>query len=154
MSRWDRFFLVVQRTSSVLVILVVILAVAMFAKEWLEMRRYENAYGGNDVTLGRAVRKSPYSGRQIETSGGSLVTIFQQDDESAERVELGGITIANTATGKSIEIAPDSAASVIQFELIFERGGHGKAIGYLATTATPSNTRTAAWISLSARFRR
>ena len=136
MSRWDKFFLVLQRLSSVLVILAAGFLLTAGGWQWIEMRRYEQEMGTDDRASGaRAVRKLPYVGQQIETAGGSLIAIFQEDGDTHERVEFGGVTMTNPATGKAIELAPNGA-SVIQFELIFEQGG-GKAVGYIATVATP-----------------
>jgi hypothetical protein len=141
-TRWDRFFVIVQRISSVLVILVAILFVGMLAQQWLAFREFDQVFEQEfeperQEFGGKFERKLPYSGQEIETAEGSLIAIFQEGETSSERVELGGITLTNPTTGTAIEVAPDAAASVVQFELIFDQGDEGKVVGYLATIATP-----------------
>ena len=138
MTRWDKYFLVVQRTSSVLVLLLAIGFLATLAVEWFEFRRYEREFGGDaNAYGGKFERTLPYSGQEIETSDGELIAIMQDDGEAGERVKLGGITITNPTTGKFVEIAPEGSGEVVQFELIFDQGDDGKVVGYLATVATP-----------------
>jgi hypothetical protein len=137
-SRWDRYFLVVQRTSSVLVLLLALGFVATLAVNWLEFRRYEREFGGDaDTNGGKFERTLPYSGQQIETADGELIAIMQDDGEPGERIALGGITITNPTTGKFIEVSDDTAPNVVQFELIYDQGDDGKVVGYLATVASP-----------------
>jgi hypothetical protein len=137
-TRSERFFLYTQRASSIAVLAVALAFGAMLVVQWLEVRRYEREFaGGADSYGGKYERTLPYSGKQIETSDGELIAIMQDDGEPGERAELGGITITNPTTGKFIEIAPDGSGEVVQFELIFDQGEDGKAVGYLATVATP-----------------
>ena len=138
MSRWDSFFLVVQRVSNMLVVLFILFLAAMAAWQWRESRSfeedYERKYGGGFE------RQLPYSGQEIETAEGSLIAVFQDDGSPGERIELGGITITDPGSGKQIEIAPEGAG-VVQFELIFDKGNEGKVVGYLATVATREQFR-------------
>ncbi len=137
MTRWERFFLYVQRAASVVVLLVALAFGAMLAVQWFEMRRYEREFAGDsDQYGGKFERTLPYSGQQIETAGGDLIAIMEDDGEPGERAEFGGITITNPTTGKFIEVAPGDSLRVVQFELIFDQGEEGKAVGYLATIAT------------------
>jgi hypothetical protein len=136
-NRWDRYFLVVQRTSSVLVLLLALGFLATLALNWLEFRRYQREFGGDaDTYGGKFERTLPYSGQQIETADGELIAIMQDDGEPGERIALGGITITNPTTGKFIEVSDDTAPNVVQFELIYDQGDDGKVVGYLATVAT------------------
>jgi hypothetical protein len=135
---WDRFFQILQRISSVLVILLVTVLLAIAARQWFATREfagviepYEREFGG------KFERTLPYSGQEIETAEGSLIAIFQDNGNVGERVELGGITITNPNTGESVEVAGGDMTSVVQFELIFDQGNDGKVVGYLATIATP-----------------
>jgi hypothetical protein len=137
-TRWERFFLVVQRTASIVVLLVAVAFVGILVFQWLEVRRYEREFAGDaDSYGGKYERTLPYSGQQIETSDGDLIAIMQDDGQPGKRAELGGITITNPTTGKFVEIAPGGTSEVVQFELIFDQGDDGKAVGYLATVATP-----------------
>lgn len=137
MTRWERFFLIVQRTASVVVVLAALAFAGMLVGQWLEFRRYEREFAGDaDAYGGKFERTLPYSGQQIETSDGELIAIMQDDGEPGERIALGGITITNPTTGKFIEVADDAAPNVVQFELIYDQGDDGKVVGYLATVAT------------------
>lgn len=134
---WDRFFLVVQRTSNVLVILFCACAIVLLVQQWLAMRAFEQDTMRDDQKFGGGFQRTlPYTGEEIKTADGSLIAIFQEHGNAGERVELGGITITNATTGKAIELTPDASGGVVQFELIFEQGDGGKAVGYVATTAT------------------
>ena len=138
MTRSERFFLYVQRAASIVVLLVALAFAGLLVFQWLEVRRFERQFAADaDSYGGKYERTLPYSGQQIETSHGDLIAILQDDGEPGERAELGGITITNPTTGKFVEVAPQGAGDVVQFELIFDQGDDGKAVGYLATVATP-----------------
>ena len=137
MTLLDRFFLYTQRAASIAVLALAIAFGAMIVIQWLEVRRYEREFAGDADSYGRKYERTlPYSGQQIETSDGELIAVMQDDGEPGERTALGGITITNPTSGKFVEVAPDGT-SLVQFELIFDQGDDGKAVGYLATVATP-----------------
>jgi hypothetical protein len=111
----------------------------MVAREWFEWSSYEPEAGRGKYG-GGFERKLPYSGQEIETADGSLIAIYQDDGNAGERIELGPITLADPGSGRQIEIAPEGAG-VVQFELIFDSGFNGKAVGYLATIASAEQYR-------------
>jgi hypothetical protein len=140
-SRGDRIFLVIQRISSSLVLVIAIAVGVMLVDQWIKMREYERESRGDRAKFGGELERTlPYSGQEIETSDGSLIAIFQDDGDPGERIERGGITISDPGSGRQIELAPEGAG-VVQFELIFDQGDHGNAVGYLATIATAEQYR-------------
>jgi hypothetical protein len=136
MTRWERFFLVVQRTASVLVVLVAIAALAVLAEERFRSWRDDRTYGGPGSYGSDFVPQLPYSAQEIETAEGPLIALMEHDETPGERIARGGITLTNPTSGKFLEVGDEAAPNVVQFELIFDQGDDGKAVGYLATVAS------------------
>jgi hypothetical protein len=135
-TRWERFFLVVQRISSVLVLLFVVAVLAVLAQERFTSWRQDRAYGAPGSYGSDFEPQLPYSAQEIETADGALIALMEHDETPGERIARGGLTLTNPTTGKFVEVGDEAAPNVVQFELIFEQGEDGKVVGYLATVAS------------------
>lgn len=136
---WDKLFLYLGRFNTVAISCAVLALAVFLVTTWLSEasdRTYRDIGGAAFGTDERDSLESTLSGQEIVTADGVLGAYYHASDEH-NRDDLGGLTLINPKTGKTLEIGTGADELVIGFDLLFDQENGKTVVGYVARIADP-----------------
>lgn len=81
-----------------------------------------------------------YSGRELNTPDGMVISYSYLKEGVYEESESKNITLFSPRTGRQRLVLPkDSEKQIVSWKIVYKEGQEKKAIGYMARVATPEN---------------
>jgi hypothetical protein len=130
---WDRLFHYLMRVNAIGIFLFLAFAGSTIIYQWLESRYFsprQSAWGSDTK------HKALYTGQELKTRNGSVISYEVADSEGMGRREGGNVSFVNMKTGSSLKVAPENS-SVVNWEILFSPGSNDRvAVAYMAFVST------------------